>query len=463
MEDNAASGEANGHHLVWFRRDLRVAENPAWSAASVTADTVTALFVLDPKLYDRAGPFRQAALLANLRSLDGELRQRGGRLRVEHGDATAVVPRLCDELDVSIAHWNSDTTPYAVTRDNAVEAALGGRASTYWGTMVHEPGLVLTGKGTLSKVFTPFFKVWDKTEMTPWPQGEGTATVAADAGSGLPTHSDADNYPGGEAAARARLDGFLGRIDDYLDQRDTPSVDGTSLLSADLRFGTLSPREIAAAAGETTAGRHGFVRQLAWRDWYAHLIYLHPTMPHAAIKPEYDNVAWRNDTDEFEAWKQGQTGYPIVDAGMRQLRETGWMHNRVRMIVGSFLVKDLLIDWRQGERWFRHVLVDADVSQNVGNWQWVAGSGTDAAPYFRVFNPWTQSRKFDAAGAYIRQWVPEIAGLDNKHIHEPTTAAPLDLAAAGVVLGDTYPYPIVDHAFARDRVLAAYKTALGKE
>ena len=304
--------------------------------------------------------------------------------------------------------------------------------------------------------------------MSPWATDPGAAQIADQAGTGLPNRDTAQDprsgdYPGGEEAAKDRLEDFLGRIDDYLDTRDLPAIDGTSRLSADLRFGTLSPREIAVVVGETTAGRRGFVRQLAWRDWYAHLLYQNPTMPNAAIKPEYDKVAWRNDADEFQAWKNGATGYPIVDAGMRQLLHTGWMHNRVRMIVGSFLVKDLLIDWRKGERWFRHLLVDADMSQNVGNWQWVAGCGTDAAPYFRVFNPWTQSRKFDADGDYIRTWVPELAGLNKKMIHEPHLAPPLDLAAAGVVLGDSYPHPIVNHAFARDRVLAAYKTALGKD
>jgi len=449
-------------HIVWFRRDLRLGANPAWAAATQQASQVTALFVLDPTLFDRAGPFRQTALIAHLEALDDECRHRGGRLRVEHGDPTSVLPRLADQLEADQVHWNTDTTPYAVTRDSSITSTLGDRATTHWGTLVHEPGKVLTGKGTLSKVFTPFWKRWDVTEMSPWIAGEGDASIATETGAGLPTNAGSADYPGGEAAALERLQTFMGRIDGYLDTRDLPAIDGTSMLSGDLRFGTLSPREIAAVAGETTHGRSGFVRQLAWRDWYAHLLYQHPDMPNSAIKSEYDNVKWRNDETEFEAWKNGQTGYPIVDAGMRQLLETGWMHNRVRMIVGSFLVKDLLVDWRKGERWFRHLLVDADMSQNVGNWQWVAGCGTDAAPYFRVFNPWTQSRKFDADGDYIRRWVPELAGLDKKAIHEPAAAAPLDLASGGVVLGDTYPYPIVDHAFARDRVLAAYKTALGK-
>jgi len=453
----------SNHHVVWFRRDLRLGDNPAWAAATQQADNVTALFVLDPTLFDAAGPFRQQALVAHLQALDAQLQERGGRLRVAHGQPADVVPALADELGVDVVHWNTDLTPYATERDDAVASRLDDRACTHWGTVVHEPGRVLTGKGTLSKVFTPFYNVWIKTDMAPWATGEGDANVFGETSDGLPELASAKDYPGGEEAARDRLHDFLERIDDYLDTRDLPAVDGTSQLSGDLRFGTLSPREIAAVVGESTESRRGFVRQLAWRDWYAHLLYQHPDMPNESIKPEYDNIAWRNDEDEFQAWKNGTTGYPIVDAGMRQLLNTGWMHNRVRMIVGSFLVKDLLIDWRKGERWFRHLLVDADVSQNVGNWQWVAGSGTDAAPYFRVFNPWTQSRKFDAAGDYIREWVPELAELDKKTIHEPHLAAPLDLAAAGVVLGDTYPHPIVDHAFARDRVLAAYKKALGKD
>lgn len=454
---------------MWFRRDLRLSGNPAWCAATQQGDEVTALFVLDPRLFERAGRYRQAVLVSHLRALDTQLRERGGALRVEAGDPTQLVPAVAAELHADV-HWNTDTTPYAVRRDHAVIERLPGAHSTHWGLLVHEPGHVLTGKGTLSKVFTPFYKVWNGTAMTPWVEGEGGASIASAVGgfggtAQLPEIDASSDTPlplGGEDGANARLLRFNEQVDDYLETRDLPAVDGTSQLSADLRFGTLSPRHVAAVIGESTPGRAGFVRQLAWRDWYAHLLLENPTMPSSAIKPEYDSVRWIDDTAGFEAWTTGTTGFPIVDAGMRQLQRTGWMHNRVRMIVGSFLVKDLLIDWRKGERWFRHLLVDADVSQNVGNWQWVAGCGTDAAPYFRVFNPWTQSRKFDASGDYIRRWVPELGGLDDKAIHEPAAAAPLDLAAAGVVLGDTYPHPIVDHSFARDRALTAYKSALGK-
>ena len=283
--------------------------------------------------------------------------------------------------------------------------------------------------------------------------------IDGDPGDGIPQLLSTPFHPGGERAANNRLAAFADRADAYVRTHDLPAVNGTSELSSDLHFGTLSPRRVLDTIGTSSASRAAFVRQLAWRDWFAHLMVEKPESITHAWRPELDAIAWENDPAEITAWMEGRTGYPIVDAGMRQLRSTGFMHNRVRMIAASFLVKDLLVDWRIGERWFRRQLVDGDVAQNVGNWQWVAGTGPDAAPYFRVFNPVLQSKKFDQEGAYIRHYVPELTHMPLRWIHEPWSA-PLSVreSAAGSV---DYPPPIVDHAAARRRALAAYAKARG--
>ena len=450
--------------LVWFRNDLRLEANPAWASATESHDGVAALVVLDNALLSSVGPFRRRQFLANVAALADDVAQLGGRLTVTSGDPRVVVPAACRNVDA--LHVNRAASSFARARDNAIAERLPGTCalSTWWGTLVTEPGTVLTGKGTLSRVFTPFSKAWMKAPLPVQPIG-GTADIVPAAGVeavDVP-QTDAPPVVAGNNGAHEALASWLDRVDAYDETRNTPSIDGTSGLSAHLRFGTISPRTVYDVVGTATPGREAFIRQLAWRDWYAHMLFENASMIDRAVRPCYDNITWRDDPAGLDAWKRGQTGYPIVDAGMRQLATTGWMHNRVRMIVGSFLVKDLLIDWRGGERWFRHLLVDAEPSQNAGNWQWVAGTGNDGAPYFRIFNPVSQSEKFDAAGEYIRRWVPELKSLDAKTIHAPWKAAPLDLAAAGVVLGDTYPEPIVDHAFARDRTLAAYKKALGKD
>jgi deoxyribodipyrimidine photo-lyase len=445
--------------IAWFRRDLRLADNPAWNDACATADEVVALYVLDPTLFDRAGPHRRAQLIAHLHGLDAELRERGGRLRVERGVPSREVARVASATGAASVHLNADATPYSRRRDEAARAALTGLAwREHWGTMVHEPGRVVTAKGSVSRVFTPFATAWLDRSWTPWPEPTGAA-VADVVGHGQPARGDAAFQDGGERAALERLAGFAEIADEYLDRRDLLADDGTSQLSADLRWGALSPRTAVVEIGRATPGRAAFVRQLAWRDWYAHLLWQLPDLRTSAMRPQFDRIRWRDDPDGLAAWQEGRTGVPIVDAGMRQLAQTGWMHNRARLICASFLVKDLLVDWRRGERWFFEQLADGDVAQNVGNWQWVAGTGPDAAPYFRVLNPVTQARRFDPDGEYVRRWVPELAGLDARSIHAPWEAAPLDLAAAGVVLGDTYPEPLVDHAAARDRALAAYDMA----
>ncbi len=445
---------------MWFRRDLRLEDNPAWAAATSAHDQVVALFVLEPALMEAAGDIRRDQLIAHLRALDDHLRAAGGCLVLRYGPATAAVTSIVDECGASAVYVNSDASGFSGRRDAAVADALSVPVHSSGGLTIHEPGTVLTKKGTLSQVFTPFYKTWLATPLAPWPA----------AGAGRPIELPGERIPEvvgpvrqepGAVSAWQRLTDWLARVDEYSATRDLPAVDGTSDLSADLKFGTLAARTVAEVVGDATPGRVAFVRQLAWRDWWAHTLTLHPELPVAPLRARYAGVVWLDDPDGFQRWCAGRTGYPIVDAGMRQLTTTGWMHNRARMICASFLVKDLLVDWRQGERFFRHHLVDADVAQNAGNWQWVAGTGPDAAPYFRILNPTTQGQRFDPRGEYIRRWVPELAALPSRSVHDPSSASSDDLADAGVLLGETYPRPVVDHGEARVRAIEAYRRAGG--
>jgi deoxyribodipyrimidine photo-lyase len=445
--------------VVWFRRDLRLEDNPAWAAATAAHDEVVAVFVVEATLMNAAGAIRRDQLLAHLHALHEILRDRGGGLVIRSGPAATAIPDAISECEASALYLNVDVTPFSTARDHATEQSVTVPVHVLNGLTVHEPGAVLTKKGTLSQVFTPFYKTWSATHRTPWPPGGAGRSVTLP-GDPIPNPRGPVRQTPGETAAWDRLNAWLEIADGYREVRDLPAVDGTSNLSTDLKFGTLAARTVVDVVGTDTPGREAFVRQIAWRDWWTHTLALRPDLPHVALKAPYDDIVWRDDPYDFERWCAGRTGYPIVDAGMRQLTETGWMHNRVRMICASFLVKDLLIDWRKGERFFRHHLVDADVAQNAGNWQWVAGTGPDAAPYFRVFNPTSQSIKFDPHGDYIRQWVPELALLEAPDIHNPNAADSTDLTASGITLGQTYPRPIVDHSRARLRALETYKRAL---
>lgn len=442
--------------IVWFRRDLRLAENPAWSAGTA-ADRVCALFVIDPTLFDVVTTKRRSVLVAGLGSLDRSLAKLGGRLRVEVGDPVDVVPSVAAELGGAEVHINREVTPFGTQRDMAVSGLVDLRRAD--GIYVHPPGSVSTDAGRAYQVFGPFFDRWNSRPVASAPD-PGTATIIDRTGAGIPDpEARVANY--GEPAAAERLERFVERVESYEQTRDRPDLDETSRLSIDLKYGFISPKTILRSVEAGNQGSRAFVRQIAWRDFWAHLLAENPQMASRPLRDKYASVPWRSDRESVEMWKQGQTGYPLVDAGMRQLLAEGWMHNRVRMVTASFLVKDLLVDWTVGERHFRRHLLDADVAQNAGNWQWVAGTGADAAPYFRVFNPVLQSQKFDPDGKYIRRWVPELADVPASMIHEPWEVAPLELAGHGVVLGDNYPDPIVDHAMARQRAIDAYRSVSG--
>jgi deoxyribodipyrimidine photo-lyase len=443
--------------LVWFRRDLRLTDNPAWAAATADHAEVTALYVLDDRLLRSAGPLRRRQLVAELHALDAALGRHGGRLLVRRGDPITVVPGEADRRGGARVHWNADVTPYAAARDGAVRAALDREPATFHGHLVHRPGALVTSAGRVPRVFGAFHSRWTATPWDGWPL-PGDAALGDDPGGGLPPLDGEPPRPPGEDAAYATLRRFLdGPVDRYRGGRDDLARPGASRLSVALRFGTISPRLVAEAVGEAGEDRRAFLRQLAWRDWYAHLLAETPSLPRRALRAEYDRIAWRDDPDGLAAWREGRTGYPIVDAGMRELAAAGTMPNRVRMVTASFLVKDLLIDWRRGESAFMQGLVDGDPASNNGGWQWTAGTGTDAAPYFRVLNPARQGERFDPDGEYVRRFVPELRGVPARRIHEPWGMTGEEQRGAGCRVGRDYPAPPVDHRERRALTLERYR------
>lgn len=470
--------------LVWLRADLRLADNPALRAAITRGGAIVPAFVWSP---DEEGAWPPGGasrwwLHQSLAALDARLRGVGSRLIVRRGAALDALRALAKETGATAVMWNRRYEPAVIERDARVKEALladGLTVESFNGALLHEPWTIENQSGRPFQVFTPFWKhcLNQPDPVGPLPAPRNLAAPAkwpeslAIAELGLEptidwTHGMRAAWRPGEQGASENLQRFLAQaLNSYSEQRNRPDLAGTSRLSPHLHFGEISPRQIWHAVARM-ASKQGwpaarwrasqFLAEVGWREFAHHLLYHFPHTPAEPLRPEFSRFPWRNDDEMLKAWQKGRTGFPVVDAGMRELWSTGWMHNRVRMIVASFLVKDLLLPWQEGARWFWDTLVDADLAQNTLGWQWTAGCGADAAPYFRVFNPVSQGQKFDPHGDYVRRWCPELGRLPSEWIHQPH-AAPSDiLRAAGIELGRHYSLPIVNHAFARTVALEAY-------
>jgi deoxyribodipyrimidine photo-lyase len=462
--------------IWWIRRDIRLSDNPALHEA-LKHGPVIPVFILDPHLLQRTPARRQAFLFGGLRELDAELQKRGSALTIRHGQPERELLNLIIETGAQAIYAEQDYTPYALARDEQIADSL--PLTLVHGQTVHHPDSVLKPDGKPYTVFTPFSKTWKSllpTTLIPLPAPEHFPPVNLPQSVSLSVYPlqqsvpESALFPPGEHEAQRRLYQFTQLpITNYHETRNRLDLDGTSALSPYIRFGMISLRQAAVAALQTLpsptgrepalsqtkgAGGEGastWLNELIWREFYISILYQFPHVATRAFNPALANIPWRDDEADFTAWKEGRTGIPVVDAAMRQLRETGWMHNRARMIVASFLVKDLLINWQWGERWFMDNLLDGDPAANNGGWQWTAGTGTDAAPYFRIFNPVLQSAKFDPDGAYIRKWVPELAHLAAPEIHAPWEK--------GIRVPGYPAQPIVEREKVKERTLAAYQKA----
>jgi deoxyribodipyrimidine photo-lyase len=465
--------------LWWIRRDMRLTDNQALQTALQNGGDVLPVFILDPMLLQSpyTGEKRLTFMHAGLNALDKALKARGSYLILRHGNPLERLKEIVVEASVDKIYAEEDYSPYATQRDAQIAHHL--PLELLPGRTIHHPAAVLKADGSPFTVFTPYSRRWKDIpalyrgdifrapEMISTPKDIPTETI--------PPNNRPDilaEFPAGEAEAARRLQAFTdgdgAPIANYTDERNRMDHPGTSQLSPYLRFGMLSPRQAAAAAHraiqnardeDARTGAEVWLDELIWRDFFTAILHHFPHVMSQSFRSNLRSIRWRNREEEFVAWCEGRTGYPIVDAAMRQLLQSGWMHNRARMIVASFLVKDLLVDWRWGERWFMQQLLDGDPASNNGGWQWSAGTGTDAAPYFRIFNPILQSRKFDPSGRYIQHWVPELAKVPAEYIHGPWSMPSEVQDQANCVIHRDYPAPIVDHKFARERALETYALA----
>ena len=467
---------SNSPMLLWFRQDLRLSDNPALAAAVEQGKPIIPVFIWAPEEEGmwRPGGASSWWLHYSLNALADALEKRGSKLVIRRGPAASALQQLLAESGASSVFWNRRYEREAIARDTKLKAELkksGIQTESFNSSLLFEPWTIQNSSSQPFRVFTPFWKAClsrpcvEAAADAPanlqgpdtWPSTLALAELKLESNidwaSGL-----REAWQPGESGALRELQRFQTvALDEYQVSRDKPGVAGTSRLSPHLHFGEISPGQIwrALKQGGHSAASDAYLRQLGWREFAHHVLYHFPNSPQQALRPEFAAFPWKTELQSLQAWTQGKTGYPLVDAGMRELWHTGWMHNRVRMVVASFLVKHLLTNWQEGAAWFWDTLVDADLANNTLGWQWVAGCGADAAPYFRIFNPVIQGEKFDPDGSYVRRWVPELAALPDEWLHKPWKAPTSVLAQSGIELGSTYPAPIVDHDQARSRALAA--------
>lgn len=466
--------------IVWFRQDLRLEDNPAFEAALMKSVSIIPVYIYAPE-EEEEWPLGGASkwwLHYSLKSLSQELLDRGLKLILRKGNTLSILDEMIQSTKATSVVWNRRYEPTSIKRDSKIKEYLNEadiKVQSFNGSLLFEPWTITNKQGKPFQVFTPFWKacmampepLLEKIKPTTKQLNKvDLETLSLEDLELLPKiHWDtglAATWKPGAPEAKKMLNAFIkNAISQYKQQRDRPDLPGVSLLSPYLHFGEISPRMIWSTIKQHCdihqEGVECYLRQLGWREFAHHLLYHFPKTPNEPLRSDFKHFPWQEETAQLKAWQKGQTGYPIVDAAMRQLWAIGWMHNRLRMIVGSFLVKDLLIPWQQGAAWFWDTLVDADLANNTLGWQWVGGCGADAAPYFRIFNPITQGEKFDPEAVFVRQWVPEIAALPNEWIHKPWEAPENLLRACNITLGKTYPKPIINHAQARERALEAFQ------